>query len=308
MFITKLKRVIRTGFVNFWRNGFLSLASILVVTLSLLVFGGLIFFSILTNTYLTAVKEKVDVNVYFTLSAEEADILHLKTSLESLPEVAAVEYISRDQALENFKLRHADDTLTLQGLEEIGENPLPATLNVKAKEPQQYGSVAKFLESDEALSSDGKTIVESVNYNKNKDIIDRLANIVSSTERLGLIVSIVLGLVAVIVTFNTIRLTIYSSRDEIAVMKLVGASNMYIRGPFVVSGIMYGIVSAVIALLLFYPITYYLGRITTNFSENFTLLNYYIANFAQIFGIIILSGIILGAISSYLAVRRYLNV
>jgi len=308
MFWTKIKRVVRTGFVNFWRNGFLSLASILVVTLSLMVFGGLIFFTTLTSTYLNAVKEKVDVNVYFTLNTEEADILHLKEALEGLPEVAAVQYISREQALEEFKARHADDTLTLQGLEEIGENPLPAALNVKAKEPQQYGSVAKFLEGPDALSSEGKTIVESVNYNRNKVVIDRLGNIIDSTQQLGYIITGVLIFISIAVTFNTIRLTIYASKDEIAVMKLVGASNMYIRGPFVVSGIMYGVVSAVVALLLFYPITYYMGNITRNFSEDFTLLSYYIANFGQIFAIILVAGIVLGAISSYLAVKRHLNV
>lgn len=300
--------MVRGGFVNFWRNGFLSFASIIILTLSLLVIGSLVFFSALTRTYLDEIKNKVDVNVYFSLNAAETDILSLKKSLEALTEVAAVEYVSREQALIDFKEKHKDDTLTLQGLEEIGTNPFPALLNVKAKEPSQYGSVAKFLESKNALSKDGTAIVETVNYNKNKMIIDRLSRIISVVEQIGLGLTIILIIAAVIISFNTIRITIYTARDEIAVMKLVGASNTHIRGPFVVSGMMAGFVAAVTTLVILYPLTYYGGDVTKNFSTEFTLLSYYISHFTQIFIIIVGSGLILGAVSSYLAVRRYLNV
>ncbi|HEY4511992.1 MAG TPA: permease-like cell division protein FtsX [Candidatus Paceibacterota bacterium] len=308
MLWTNTKRIVRTGFINFWRNGFVSLASIVVVTMSLVVFASLIFFNILMTEYVNQVKEKVDVNVYFTVSAPVEDILTLKRSLEGLPEVANVEYVSRDEALARFKEKHADDALTLQGLQELQENPLPAVLNVKAKEPSQYGSVAKFLESKNALGRDGTAIVESVNYNKNKIIIDKLVKIIDMSEKLGLGLSLILVFVSIVITFNTIRLVIYSAREEISVMRLVGASNKYIRGPFVVAGVMYGVISALITLALFYPITFYIGEFTRNFGAGVNLLHYYAINFGQIFLIIISSGILLGAISSYLAVRRYLNV
>ena len=308
MFWTSIKRVVKAGFVNFWRNGFISLASVLVVTMSLFVFEALIFFSILGTTYLNQVKAKVDVNVYFTTSAPEASILSLKKSIESLPEVANVEYVSREKVLADFKANHEDDELTLQGLAELGTNPFPAALNIKAKEPSQYGSVAKFLESKNALASDGSTLIESINYNKNKVIIERLVKILDSLDRLGIALTAILVLIAIMITFNTIRLSIYASREEIGVMKLVGASNKYVRGPFIVSGIMYGLISAIITLILFYPITYYLGTITRNFSADVNLVHYYGINFGQIFLIIVGSGILLGAISSWLAVRRYLNV
>jgi cell division transport system permease protein len=310
---TNFKRVVRTGFVNFWRNGYLSFASIVVLTISLLVFGGLVFFNTLSNSYLQQVKEKVDVNVYFSLSAPESDIINLKKSLEALPEVARVEYLSREQVLENFKTRHKDDTPTLQGLDEIGQNPFPAVLNIKAKEPSQYESVAKFLESEGAQGAQGKNIVDSVNYNKNKVIIDRLGKIVVTSEKVGFALTIIFALLAIAITFNTIRLIIYASKDEIGVMKLVGASNMYVRGPFVVSGIMCGIISGIITLIIFYPITYYVGNIINNLvgvgdTGGNALLSYYFAHFGQMFLLIIGSGIILGAVSSYLAVRRHLNV
>jgi cell division transport system permease protein len=110
------------------------------------------------------------------------------------------------------------------------------------------------------------------------------------------------------IVFNTIRLAIYIAREEIAVMRLVGASNAYIRGPFVFEGMMYGFVSGIITLLLFYPITLWLGPKTEAFFGNINIFTYYAANFPQVFGTILGAGILLGAISSFLAVRKYLRV
>ena len=311
MIFTHFKRITRTGFVNFWRNGFLSFSAIIVITLSLSVFGALIFGSAFGRALLKEVKNKVDINVYFTLSAPETDILSLKKTIENLPEVAKVEYISREQALTDFKNKWKDNNLILQGLEEIGENPFPAVLNIKAKEPSQYAGIAHFLEN---MDSD---IIEKVNYNQNKLIIDRLGRIIPAAEKSGTLIAVLFILVAIIITFNTIRLIIFTARDEISVMKLVGASNLYIRGPFVVSGIMYGMFSGVLTLILLGAFAYYSDVLVVRFSgiqgsSDLGLLanvfsSYFLQNFGQIFLIIIGSGIILGAISSYLAVKKYLR-
>ncbi|MDQ5893565.1 MAG: Cell division protein FtsX [Patescibacteria group bacterium] len=318
MIFTHFKRITRTGFVNFWRNGFLSFSAVIVLTLSLGVFGALIFGSAFGRALIKEVKNKVDINVYFVLDAEEPDILALRKTIESLPEVEKVEYVSRDLALTEFKDKWKDNSLILQGLDEIGDNPFPAVLNIKAKEPSQYAGIATFLDSKNSLSKDGSNIVEKVNYNQNKLIIDRLGRIIPAVEKVGSIIAILLVIVAVIITFNTIRLIIFTSKDEISVMKLVGASNMYIRGPFVVSGIMYGIFSGILTLILLAAFAYYSDAIIMKFSgvqgaKDFSLLvnvfsSYFIQNFGQIFAIIMGSGIILGAISSYLAVKRYLRV
>jgi cell division transport system permease protein len=318
MIFTKIKRVLKGGFVNFWRNGFLSLAAIVVITLCLGAFGTLIFGSVFGRAFLTEVKSRVDINVYFALDAEETDIIELKGSVEKLSEVASAEYISRDQALENFKEKWKDNALILQGLEEIGENPLPAVLNIKAKEPSQYAGIAKFLDSKSATAKDGSIIIEKVNYNQNKIIIDRLGRIIPLIESTGAIVAGLLVIVAIIIVFNTIRLIIYTAKEEISVMRLVGASNMYIRGPFVVSGIMYGVISGLITLIIIAVIAYWSDSAITKFAgiegaRDFSLIinifsSYFVKNFGQIFAIIMGSGIVLGAVSSYLAVKRYLNV
>ena len=319
MLLTHFKRITRTGFVNFWRNGFLSFAATVVLTLSLVSFGALIFANAFGHALIDEVKNKVDINVYFTLNAQESDILALKKTIEQLPEVQSSEYISRDQELANFKDKWKDNTLILQGLDEIVDNPFPAVLNIKAKEPSQYAGIASFLDSNNSLSQSGVNIVDKVNYNQNKLVIDRLGRIIPAVENAGSIIAIILVIVALIITFNTIRLIIYTAKDEISVMKLVGASNAYVRGPFVVSGIMYGIASGILTLIILAICAYYGDAALVKFAsvqdaQSFGLLGstsfsaYFSANFGQIFAIIMGSGIVLGAISSYLAVRRYLKV
>ncbi len=304
---TDFKRILRSGFLNFWRNGFVSLASVLIITITLFVLGSLIFFSEIMNASLAQIKNKVDVDVYFVTDATEEDILSLKQSLEAFPEVDKVKYTSREEALVQFKERHKNDFLTLQALEELEENPLGASLNIQAKETSQYESIARFLENKNTLISGEGQIIDKVNYYKNKTAIDKLTKIISITELLGLVIVAVLAVITVVITFNTIRLAIYTSREEIAVMRLVGASNKYVRGPFLVEGFMYGTFSALIVLALFYPLTIWLGDKTEQFFGGINVFDYYITNFGEIFIIMLGGGILLGVFSSYFAVRRYIN-
>jgi len=305
----KIKRVIRAGFFSFWRNGFISLSSILVMVVTLFVIGSTIFSGVILRSTLDQIKEKVDINVYFLTTIEEPEVLSMKENLEKLPEVAPpIVYVSREDALAEFQKKHENDEITLQALDELGANPFGATLNIRAKEPSQYESIAKFLESNNSLSSDGEVIIDKVNYYQNKDVIDRLTRVINSANKLGLILTILLIGISILITFNTIRLVIYMSRDEISVMRLVGASANYIRGPFFVAGAIYGFISAIVTLILFYPITIWLGGTTENFFVGLNIFHYYANNFGQIFLIIVGSGVFIGAVSSYLAVRKYLKV
>lgn len=308
MFWVNVKRVIKAGFVSFWRNGFVSLASVLVMTVTLFVIGSVIFLLATLDASLSELKSKVDVNVYMDIKAAEVDIIALKQSLEKLPEVKSVEYISREEALENFKKRHANDASTLEALQEVADNPLSAVLNVVAREPGQYEAVANFLKTDPVISTDSKAIVRKVNYEDNKTAITVLSRIIESAKKLGIAVTSMLVFISLLIIFNTIRLAIYTSKDEISVMRLVGASYKYIRGPFVIAGVMYGVIAGFLTLIIFYPLTYWLGNATANFFSGINIYHYYLVNFGQIFAIIMGAGILLGAVSSFLAVRRYLTI
>jgi len=307
-FRIKLKRVIKAGLFNFWRSGYVSLASILVMVVTLSVIGSVVFVGAVLNTTLMELRNKIDINVYFVTSAAEKDIISLQKRIEALPEVLNVGYVSREQALENFRLKHENDQITIQALDELGDNPLGAALNIKAREPSQYEGIANFLNEDNILSSDGQKIIDKINYFENRAAIDKLSRIINSVESLGLFLSLALVVVSIVITFNTIRLAIYISREEISVMQLVGASKNYIKGPFVITGILVGLISGLITTIIFFPASYWLGNTTQNFFIGFNIFDYYISNFIEIVLIIIGAGVAVGAISSLLAVRRYLKL
>jgi cell division transport system permease protein len=245
--------------------------------------------------------------VYFTPSASLDQINSVQNSLKALPEVASIKYVSREDALAEFRERHKNDQSTLQALDELGENPLGAALEIRAKETSKYESIATYIDNLSADQTGSATFIDKVNYFQNKTAIDRLTNIIQTSQRLGIVVTIVLAISSVVIAFNTIRLAIYTSRDEIGVMNLVGAGHWYVRGPFMVAGVLYGIVSAVIVLLLLYPITLWIGPGSERFLVNFNVFSYYTDAFPMLFLVLMGAGVAIGALSSYLAVRRYLR-
>ena len=306
MFWTTIKRIIKAGFINFWRNGSVSLSAIFVMVIALSIITTTILTTAFLGTALKELQDKIDINIYLVQSAQESSIEDLKDRLETLTEVKEVTYISRDQALEQFRARHENDQRILQALEEVGENPLTAVLNIKAKEPSQYAGIAAFL-GGRAASGGVLSIIDKVNYNDNKVAIERLVRVIAGVKKLGSFFTIVMVGISVLITFNTIRLAIFIAREEIGIMRLVGGSRGYIRGPFVVEGVMYGLVAGILTVIIFYPVTYWFRNTTQGFYGGVDLQHYFVANFLEIFSIVILSGVVLGAVSSYLAVRKYLN-
>lgn len=303
-----MKRVTRYGIAGFVRNGFISLAAILIMTITLFVVAGLMMSAAALNATLTQLTNKVDVTVYFTPNASLEQITTVQNSLKALPEVASVKFVSRDDALAEFKERHKNDQLTLQALEELGDNPLGASLEIRAKETSQYEAISKYLSDQAANQTGSSAFIDKINFFQNKAAIDRLTNIIETSQKLGIAITIILAVSSVLIAFNTIRLAIYTARDEIGVMNLVGAGHWYVRGPFMVAGILYGIVSAVIVLVVLYPVTIWLGPGSEKFLGSFNVFTYYTEAFPTLLATLMGAGIAIGALSSYLAVRRYLRM
>ena len=191
-------------------------------------------------------------------------------------------------------------------MDELEENPLGAILNIKTKETSQYESVSIFLEQNYPVDLP-ESIVDNVNFNQNKEIIDKLTEIIDSGENLGTFITALFILISILITFNTIRLSMHISRNEIKVMRLVGASGSYISGPFIITGIMYGITASIITLVLLYPITYWIGPTTASFFGGLSVFEYYLKSFGEIFLIIFFSSIFIGSISSFFAIKKYLR-
>lgn len=307
-FITKIRRIIHSGLISFWRNGFVSLSSVLVMSVTLLVIASVLFSDVLLGTTLKEISERVDINVYFVTTAPEEGMMALKKSLTELPEVAQVTFVTREEAITAFKAKHAGNQLILQALDELKDNPLGASLTVRTKDPSQYESISRFLENDQALGKGSASIIDKVNYNENKGAIERLTHFTTGVKTAGFALSVVLVVISVLITFNTIRLAIFTAREEIAVMRLVGASPFTARGPFVINAVLSGIVAAILALLVLFPITYYLGPVTEAFFVGINVFSYYLEHFGEFLGILTLSGVLIGAISSFFAVKKYLRV
>jgi cell division transport system permease protein len=305
---TLTRRIIQAGLRGFYRNRTVSLSSIFILTITLSILASFFFFRAIFDYTLTEIREKVDVRVYFTVDATENQIMDVKAKLAGLPQVKSVIYTSREQALEEFRVKHAGDQLTLQALEELGENPFGASLSVLAKDTSQYEAIAQQLQEGSGFLGDQAASVDKINYYQLKDSIDKLNNIIGWVNTVGFWLSVIFILMSCMIVYNTIRLAIFVYRDEIAVMKLVGASNMFIRGPFVVEAMLYGLVATVITLVLAYPATVWVTKKTIFFFEGMNIHAYYMQHFFELAFLLLVSGVILAVISSLLAVRKYLSV
>jgi cell division transport system permease protein len=300
---TTLARIIKHGIQGFWRNSSVSTAAVLVMVIALLVFTSLIIFDVLTKKLIFDFYDKIDISVYFKREAPEDDILNLSRSLGSLTEVKNVEYISRDKALEIFKEKNKDNTVVIKALNELEVNPLLASLNVKARDPKNYSVIAAYLGNEKF-----KTIIEKVTYIQKRAIIERLAKILDIGEKLGMGLTIFLAFIAALVTFNTIRLAIYSNREEIGIMRLVGASNVFINGPYVFIGIIYGLIAAILSLIIAAPLISFASPYISVVIPEMNVNDYFYANLLSLFGYQLLFGVSLGIISSIIAVRKYLKI
>lgn len=296
----------KTGFVNFWRNGVVSLSAVLVMIITLLIVASVIFSSALLNHTLVSLENKVDININLLPDVTADSVERIRRDLETLPQIESVEVLSRELVLENFIANNQDEQTTLSALELLDENPFGASLRIRAVDLDQYEVINNFLIDNYAVGATD-SLIDDVNFSQKQIVISRLKNIINAGQRFGAIVTIIFIILSIMITLNTIRLAMYISRDEIKIMNLVGAEHSYISGPFVVAGAIYGIVSSVMVLILLYPITYYLGDKTAELFFDLNLFNYFTSNFGQIFLIIFFSGIFLGAISSFMAISRYLR-
>ncbi|MDP9211684.1 MAG: ABC transporter permease [bacterium] len=296
-------RLIKSAFTSFYRNGWLSVAATGIVTFSLVLVSIFALLMLLGTNVIAAIQEKIDVEVFFNEDAKVADILTLKEQVEKHPNAAAVTYVSKTQALDIYKGQSERNQRLVEQISEE-ENPLPASIQIKAKNPDNLDAFNSVLESDFA-----EPLVASRSDKENREIIQRLQRIVSFIRNVGLFISLVVLTFAILVVFNTIRIAIFSRREEIEIMRLVGASNAYIRGPFVLEGALYGLIGTGIALLVVYLIVLAFGPALSSYLSdiNEDVPAYFRANLPLIMLVQLVTGIGVGVLSSYIAIRRHLR-
>jgi cell division transport system permease protein len=304
MFVS-LFRIIKFALQNFWRNIWLSLITISILVLTLVTVNILISLNFLGQSAVGIVQSKIDVSVYFNPDTSEETVQNVRSYLLGLSQVRDVTYVSAEEALENFKQTHADNEDIMTSLEELEENPLGAALTIKANNPSDYPFILETLENPEFTD-----FIQDKDYDDHEEIIQRIDNITSRLERTGIVLSLVFVIIAVLIVFNTIRVAIYTHREEVGIMKLVGASNWFVRAPFLLESILYSLLATGLAIAIIYPSIYFAEPYIAKLFDNtdISLINYFNANFVWIFvsQFVVLS--VLNIVSTAMALGRYLKV
>lgn len=297
-------RVVTTGTRNFTRNLWLSMAATAVMTVTLTI----VLVSFISNSALTStikgVTNKIDVSVYLNDSITPAQTKSLEQQLLADSNVQAVHYTSKAAALSTYQQENAGNKQLLQAISETN-NPLPASLEVRAKDPNNLGSIAAIISqpANKALQSDPPSYSGT-----NKLTIDRIVHAADFFKSSGTYASILFVVISVLIIFNTIRMAIFTRRDEIEIMKLVGATKWFIRGPFLIEAAMYGIIAAIIALVLAYTLVLGGAPKLSAYIDVSSTIHIFRAYPVPVIGIELLIGIAIGCFSSMLAMSRYLKL
>lgn len=297
-------RILKNGFLNFIRNGLLSFASTTIMVLTLLCLSLFFILNVALTTGIKAIQEKIDVSAYLQDSAKEKEILALQNDLADQPDVKTVKFVSKQEALERYKAQNAGNQKLLESLTDL-DNPLPASLEIKTYSPDKLDTVTKIFDEEKY-----KPIVRKVSYKENKNVIDKLFKATEFIKKVGILATASFGVVALIIIFNTIRIAIFSQKDDIEIMQLVGATNWYIRWPFIIEGALYGIIATIVSMIALAAILYYTGPTLSNYfgGVGSDISNYLYNNALLIFGTQLLVGVAIGMVSSWLAMRKYLRV
>ncbi len=300
-------RVFHFAFQNFWRNFWLSMVTIFIIMLAFLSVNVFLLGNLFLDTSLAAIEERVNITIYFKQNAAEKDILALKDDLSKSGLVTESEYITRDAALERLKERYdrEGNPLIKESLAELESNPLAASLTLRARSIEDYPALNRLIDASQYAN-----IIEKKDVKDRDILIAKINRLKENVQAAGLAVNGVFAIIAVLIIFNTIRVTIYSRRREIGIMKLVGATNSFIRWPLLIEGVLYSVCAIGLTILIFFPILSFIQPFASTFfaGQGLDVLGYFNDNFIRIFGYQLMAAVVLSMLSTTLAMGRYLRV
>ena len=304
---TTFGRVVRTGMLNFVRNAWLAIAAmaIMIVTLTIILFS-VIVNATFRNT-VDQITDKINISIYLKDTVTQSEAEAFIKELQELPSVEQVTYLDKSAALKAYMKQNASNQSLLKAINET-DNPLPATVQVKPRDLNQLGQIRSFIEKpdNKKLQSDPAS-----DNGDRREAIDKITHATNIMRRAGVVAVAVFATISVLIIFNTIQMAIFNRRDELQIMRLLGASTWFIRGPFVIEAIIYGVLSAIVSILLINAIfitasnslqATSLGILDISYSQQ-----YFGQHFWQLLAIQLALGILIGAASSIIATRRYLK-
>jgi cell division transport system permease protein len=303
-----LGRIVHTGIVNFMRNISLAVAAMAVMVVTLTI----VLFSVITNATfentIAQITNKINVSVYLNDNVSDAQAKQLTANIRKRPEVQRVEYLNKQQALQSYIDQNQNNQSLVTAAAQVG-NPIPATIHVFPRNLNQIQTIKNFLVRSDNIKLQTK---DSPSYNGDrKEAIDNITHATNVLRKIGVVTVVVFTIICALIIFNTIQMAIFNRRDEITIMRLLGASTNYIRGPFVVESVIYGILSAIFSVLIVNSAflasssalqASSLGLLDINYANQ-----YFESHFLILLTLQIAIGIIIGAVSSVIATRRYLK-
>ncbi|MBN1325735.1 ABC transporter permease [Candidatus Falkowbacteria bacterium] len=302
--MSSILRVLKFATQDFFRNFWLSFVTLTILVLALFSINLLIIFNVIAKDAILVIEDKININVYFKPEISEDQVQAVKKYLQSLIQVKDIVYISKEQALEDFKERHKDNPKILASLDELDKNPLGASLLVTAKTTNDYPKILEYL-SDPQYDS----LIESKNFDDHKLVIERISSITQKVNTGVATIAIIFTLISLLIIFNAIRMAIYTHKDDIMAMKLLGATNWFVQAPFLLEGVFFGLLSVIVTIMIIYPLIGFIQPYIGSLLEtDFNLINYFNQNFVAIFGLELLGAILINLVSSYWAVSKYVRV
>ena len=304
--MTTFLRIWRAGFKNIFRNAWLSTAATSIMVVTILIMTFFAFSSIFVRSQLTQVRSKIDLSIFLSDDATKDQIQNLQSKIGGIENVTAVNYVSKTDALERLKNSSTEGEKLAKSAQEIG-NPLPASFEVKLVNIDQISSSNGNIKSLEEATIITDTSLDNRDDNR-QGVVENVISISNSVSRIGAILSILFLIIALMIIFNTIRMAIFTRREEVEIMKLVGATKWFIRGPFLVEGTLYGIFGAILSLAILIPFTRAVSPFLTDKLGAGSTLDYFASHFLAVSGSMFAIGILIGIISSWLALIRYLKI
>lgn len=301
--ITLFKRIAQAAWQGLRRNRWITIACVAMMVISLIIFSSVLIFNHASNSLIGMLKNKMDISIYFKTDIPEEDIFRIRDELIGHPEIAKIDYVSRAEALKRFQKRNAKNQAVQKALEELGGNPLSASLDIKAHRPEDYQKIINFINN-----SNFKNKLITVNLMENQQVLARINKLARGIKLISLAFMSLLTFLSIVISFNSIRMAIYSLRNEVEIMKLVGASNWFIRDPFLLEGALQGLIASLIATAILAPSIIWISPKIAEFASGLNINLYFWSHFWYIFLAQTLFGIALGVIASFWAVDKYLKI
>ncbi len=300
-------RVTKAALRNFRRNFWLSLATTVIMAITLIMVSFLYFANVLGSHILSSIEDKVDLSATFKDGVTDDQIRAVSNDVKTRQDVKDVHIVTSEDALATFRDKHKDDPFIDESLKELEKNPLPANMYIVASDPRSYQAITQQLESDKYSA-----YIAKVSFENSRAVIDNLIKVMDRFKNFGIIVTVIFSLLVILIMFSTIRLAIYSFREEIDIMRLVGASNWFIQGPFVIEAMFVAILGIILCNAIILPTLnsttpYLRDFFFTNQGTDFSLFDYALNHWITLLGLQLALAVTLAVVSSMIAVRRYLR-